>query len=194
MKVLLNLLFIYFSLCTLAKFLMSFLKAQVTFPLKFASILSTIRHNPTVLFYLKHYILGSKEPIKEHFFLDFWVLESKFIKFLMSILEWLVNSSSNFALFLIVMTNNFSANFKVISLLLWTKGSHQSLNFDTFKWSGENLPTFSSLFSNHKSIPLQILHPPSVSWKITPTYFFRSNNIYFAQKECIKVKIFEKCA
>ena len=30
--------------------------------------------------------------------------------------------------------------------LLWTKGSHQSPNFDTFKCSGENLPN-SSLFS-----------------------------------------------
>ena len=40
------------------------------------------------------------------------------------------------------------------------------------------------------------LHPSSVSWKITPLYFFSSNNIYFAQKEPIKMKIFEtsKCS
>ena len=46
-----------------------------------------------------------------------------------------------------------------------------------------------------KLIPLQILYPSSVSWKITPLYFFSSNNLYFAQKENIKVKIFEtfKC-
>ena len=50
-------------------------------------------------------------------------------------------------------------------------------------------------FWNNKSIPLQIFYPSSVSWKITPLYFFTSNNIYFAQKEHIKVKIFEtfKC-
>ena len=30
-----------------------------------------------------------------------------------------------------------------------------------------------------------------MSWKITPLYFFRSNVIYFAQKETIKVQIFE---
>ena len=41
------------------------------------------------------------------------------------------------------------------------------------------------------SIPLQILYPSSVSWKTTPLYFFSSNNIYFAQKDPIKVKIFE---
>ena len=39
----LNLLFIYFSLSIFAKFLMPFLKAQVSFPLNFASILSAIR-------------------------------------------------------------------------------------------------------------------------------------------------------
>ena len=43
----------------------------------------------------------------------------------------------------------------------------------------------------NKSIPLQILYPSSVSWKITPLYFFSSNNIYFAQKEPIKRNIFE---
>ena len=64
----LNLLFIYFSRCIFAKFLMSFFKAQVTFPLNFASIFSTIRHNSSVLFLAQHYILSSKEPIKEQFF------------------------------------------------------------------------------------------------------------------------------
>ena len=35
-----------------------------------------------------------------------------------------------------------------------------------------------------------------MSWKITPLYFFSSNNIYFAQKEPIKMKIFKtfKCS
>ena len=114
----------------------------------------------------------------------------------MSVLKWHVNSSSNFALFFIVMTHNSSANFKAIPFLLWTKGSHQSPNFDTFKCFGENLPNFSSLFSSRKSVFLQNLHISSVSWKITPLYFFSSNNIYFAQKEPIKVKIFEtfKCS
>ena len=74
--------------------------------------------------------------------------------------------------------------------LLWTKGSHQRPNFDTFKCSGENLPNSSCLFPNHKSIFLQILHDSSVSWKITPRYFFRSNVIYFAQKGPMKVQIF----
>ena len=52
------------------------------------------------------------------------------------------------------------------------------------------------LMSILKSIPLQILYPSSVSWKITPLYYISSNNIYFAQKGPIKMKIFEifKCS
>ena len=75
--------------------------------------------------------------------------------------------------------------------LLWTKGSYQSPNFDTSNSSGENLPNSSYHFPNQKSSFLQILHDYSVSWKITPLYFFRSNVIYFARKGPIKVQIFE---
>ena len=125
-------------------------------------------------------------------FLHFWLLKWKFVKFLMSVLKWKVNSSSNFALFFIVMTHNSYLNFKVIPFLLWAKGSHQSSNFDTFKCSGENLPNF-CLFSNHWSVFLQNLHNSSLSWKITPLYFCSSNNIYFGQKKPIqkKFRLFE---
>ena len=113
----------------------------------------------------------------------------------MSVLKWQVNSSPNFASFFIVMTHNSSANVKFMHFLLWIKESHQSPNFDAFKCSGENLPSSSCHFSNHKSVFLQILHHFTVSWKVTPLYFFSSNNIYFAQKEHIKMKMFEtfKC-
>ena len=63
--------------------------------------------------------------------------------------------------------------------------------FETFECSGQNLSNSLCQFWNDKSIPLQILYPSSVSWKITPLYFFSSNNVYFAQKEPIKVNIFE---
>ena len=124
------------------------------------------------------------------------MLESKFVKFLMSLLKSQVNSSPNFASFFIVMTHNSSANFKLIHFLFWIKESHQSPNLDTFKCSGENFPNSSCHFSNHKSVFLQILHHSTVSCKITPLYVFSSNNIYFAQKEHINMKIFEtfKCS
>ena len=63
--------------------------------------------------------------------------------------------------------------------------------FEIFECSGQILLNSLCQFWNNKSIPLQILYPSSVSWKITPLYFFSSNNIYFAQKEPIKMKIFE---
>ena len=63
--------------------------------------------------------------------------------------------------------------------------------FETFECSGQILSNSLCQFWNDKSILLQILYPSSVSWKITPLYFFSSNNIYFAQKEPIKMKIFE---
>ena len=109
----------------------------------------------------------------------------------MSVLKCQVNSSSNVSLFFIVMTHNSSVSYKVIPFLLWTKGFHQSPNFDTFKCSGENLPSFSSIFSNHKSVFLQNLHNSAVSWKIIPLYFCSSNNIYFGLKEPIKTNFLD---
>ena len=46
-------------------------------------------------------------------------------------------------------------------------------------------------FWNDNSIPLQTLYPYSMVWKITPLYFFSSKNVYFAQREYIKLKMFE---
>ena len=113
--------------------------------------------------------------------LDFQVFGSKFVKFLMSILKRQVSFSSIFASFFTVMPHNFSVNFKPIHFLLWTKGPHQSSNFDS---STRHFPS-------NKSVFLQILHHSWMSWKITPAYFFSSDDIYFAEKEPIKVKICE---
>ena len=116
---------------------------------------------------------------------------SKFVKLFLSVLKLQVNSSLNFTLFFIAMTHNSFVNFKVIPFLLRTKGSHQSLNFDTSKCSGENLPNSSCHFWNHKPVFLQNLHNSSVSWKITPLYFCSSNIMYFGHKKPIKTFFFE---
>ena len=63
--------------------------------------------------------------------------------------------------------------------------------FKTFECSGQNLSNCLCQFWNDKPVPLRILYPSSVSWKIIPLYFFSLNNIYFALKKPIKVKIFE---
>ena len=68
--------------------------------------------------------------------------------------------------------------------------------FETFKCSGQILSNSWCQFSNEKSIPLQILYLSSVSWAIISLYFFSPKDIYFAQKEPIKMKISEtfKCS
>ena len=63
--------------------------------------------------------------------------------------------------------------------------------FVTFKSLTHILSNSLCQFWNHNLIPLQILFPSSVSWKIIPLYFFSSNKIYFPQKQPIKIKIFE---
>ena len=92
-----------------------------------------------------------------------------------------------------------SVSWKTISLYFFSSKNIYSAQekpikvkiFGTFECSGQNLSNSLCLFWNGKSIPLQILHLSPVSWKITALYFFSSNNIYFAQKKPIKVKIFE---
>ena len=64
-------------------------------------------------------------------------------------------------------------------------------SFETLDCSGQNLSNSLCQFWNDKSILLQILYPSPVSLKITPLYFSSSNNLYFAQNEPIKVKIFK---
>ena len=76
------------------------------------------------LILLKHDILLSKAAYQSVNFWDFRVLGSKFVKFLISILNWQVNSSSNFVSFFIVMTQYSPVNFELINVLLSIKGSH----------------------------------------------------------------------
>ena len=98
------------------------------------------------------------------------------MKLFMSILKRQVITSSIFVSLFIFMTHNSSVNFKVTPFLLWTKGSHQSPNFDTLKCSDENFPNFGCHLLNHKSVFLQNLHNSLVPSKITPLYFYNSRN------------------
>ena len=63
--------------------------------------------------------------------------------------------------------------------------------FETFKCSCQILSNSLCHIWNNNLVPLQILYPSSVSWKIIPLYFFSSKNTYLAQKELIKMKTFE---
>ena len=61
-------------------------------------------------------------------------------------------------------------------------------NFQTFGCSNESSPNSSRHFWNHKVRIYSNLHHCSVSWTITPLYFFSLNLIYFGQKLPIEVK------
>ena len=113
-----------------------------------------------------------KKSIKVQIFLDFWVLRSKFVKFLMSVLKRQVNSSLDFPSFFSVITYKSSVNFKLIYFLLWAKGFHENTNFDIFKCSDQNLLNSSCHFWKHKSVFLQLLHQYSVPSNKTAQYFF----------------------
>ena len=53
--------------------------------------------------------------------------------------------------------------------------------FGLFECSNESLPIPHAIFETRRSGFIQVLHHSSVSWKITPQYFFSSNLIYFEQ-------------
>ena len=67
--------------------------------------------------------------------LDFWVVASKFTKFLMSFLEARISFSSKFASLFSVMKHNPFLTFHLNIYMVWTKGSNQSANFETFNCS-----------------------------------------------------------
>ena len=114
---------------------------------------------------------------------------SNFVKF-MSILKQQVSSSSILVSFFIVMTHNSTLNLKLIHFLLWTKGSYESSNFDTFDFSGENFQNSSiQSISKQQVVFLQILYHSSMSWKIIPLYFFLAQTIYiFLKRSPLKWK------
>ena len=129
----------------------------------FASAFSAIMHNSSVTFLdQKSYTLVESIPLKCKFW-DFRVFGSKFIKFIMSILNWQLNSSSSFASLFIVMRHNTPVNFTLIHLNSFFFStlnikSHRVPNFKTFECSGENLPNSSCHLRKHKSVFWKNLH------------------------------------
>ena len=111
---------------------------------------------------------GQKQLINVQF-LDFRVIGSRFVKFLTSILNWQVNSFSNFASFFIAIIHNFPVHFKLIHFLLWIKGP---IKVPILRISS-SLVKICQLFMPFSKPQIKF----SSNWKITSLYFFRS---YFA--------------
>ena len=128
---------LFFSLWKFAKLLMSF---------KFWINLHCIKHNSSVLFWRKHYILWSKVQIFEILKWSEQISSSCGVN-----LEQQVNYSPNFASFFIVIIHYSPVNFNPINFLLWIKGCYQSPNFN-FKYSVKNFRNYLCHFPNHKSV------------------------------------------
>ena len=140
---------------------------------------SAIKHNSTILFLAQTLYTLLKRILLRSTLLRFLSARVNIGQIPMSISNWLVNSSSNFASFFIVTMHNSPLSFKLIHFRLCIKESNESPDFESFVSSGENLTNSSCHSPNHKSVFLQILHHLIASWNIAPLYFFTSNIIYF---------------
>ena len=115
-----------------------------------SSVLSNI--TPLYFFISKVIYFVQKESIKVQMFETFeWVNIRQVPHFNF---ETTINSPSNFASFFILMTHNFSVNFKLIYFLLWVKESHQ----------GSDTAIFLMSF-------LKIFHIPHIIFQTTSQFF-----------------------
>ena len=103
-------------------------------PSNFVSILSAVKRNSLKLFWLKHYIIWSKAALESVNFWDFRVLGSKIVKFLMLILKWQVNFSSDFSSFFSVITYNSSGVHEFSTLNKRIPRKYQFWHFQVFWW------------------------------------------------------------
>ena len=119
------------------------------------------------------------------------MLGSKFVKFLMSILNWQVKSSSIFASFFMAwhitplyILSSCICNFRqknAIKIPIWRLSSALVKKCQ--------IPRVN--FWKHKPVFLQTFYQSWVQSNITPLYFFSWNIIYFGQNQPIKEQIFE---
>ena len=130
----------YFSACeSLPNSLCHFWKHKSVLPqiLHQSSVPSNI--TPPYFFSSTIIYFDQKEPIKAQIFETFKCLGQKSLD--SSYQFWNGKSIHLQILHLSSLsrhrTHNSSVNFKLIHFLLWIKGSHQSPNFENFKWSGE---------------------------------------------------------
>ena len=119
-----------------SKFLTLFSKPQVSFSSNFASLSSVMKDNSSLLSYINRFTEETNQCIT---FWDFWVLRSKFTKFL-SVLKQQSTFSSNFASIFSVMRHNssvfFSWNFicfqqkEPIQVQIWWNRKSEIWHFD----------------------------------------------------------------
>ena len=114
----------------------------------------------------------------------------------MSFFKPQVSFSSNFASLYSVMKDNSSVLFSSNNIYFAQKEHIKMKIFETFQVLGSKFTKFPMSI-----LKLQVNSPSNFAllfsvMKDNSSYFFSSNNVYFTQKECIKMKIFEtfKCS
>ena len=135
-----------------------------------------------------------------HFFtLEKWSHESSnfdtfqmfwwtFAKFLLPFSKLQSSFSSNFAWLCSVIKDNSSVLFVVKCYILCTKGTNHSATFEELS-AQIKIHQILLIFETTNQFFFKFYITLSVSWDITPLYFFSWNFIYFQQKEPIKIQI-----
>ena len=134
-------------------------------------------------------MLGQKEPIKVQIF-RLSTACTKINEIPYVIIQATSQFSFKFCITLQCHDTYFLWNFLAETLYALGRKSLSEYNSSDFSVPSWKFTQFLITFLHKvaRSVFIQILHHYSVSWKITPLYFFSSNLIYFGQKEPIKVK------
>ena len=108
----------------------------------------------------------------------------KFAKILMSFSKPQGSFYANFTWLFNVMKDNSSVLFRSKIIYFAQKGPIKEQILEIFECSDQNSPNFYQ-FWNNKLVFLQILHQSSVSWDITPLYFFLAEIVYTFNKRTL---------
>ena len=120
-----------------------FLEPRVSFSSNFASHVSVIRHNSSVLFHLKLICFEQKGPIKVQIFrLSTACMKISQIPNVM----FQAKSQVSFKFCVTFQCHNSSEIFLLKHYMLWTKRAHQSTIFQTFECFNESSPNSSCHF------------------------------------------------
>ena len=151
------------------KFLMSFLKAQVSFPSNIAWIFSAIKQNSAILFLVQRLCtLFKRNPLKCKFF-GFWSARVKICEIPHVIFE----SASQFFFKYCINIQCHQAKlpytfFSSNIMYVVQKKPIKLQSFEIFECLGQNLSNSSCQFWTDTLITLQIFHHFSMSWHKIP--------------------------
>ena len=123
-------------------------------------------------------------------FWDFWMLRSKFVKLLRSVLNSQVSPSSNFLqmfLFSVMKDTPLKGTFPALGFSTLSKRIPSKSTFWEFECFGQKFPNSYCHFWKHNSVFFQVLCQYSVPLSITHLYFISWSIIYFGQKQSIKM-------